>query len=687
MTIKKQTSINTLIFSSSANHCEEISSHLKNLGLAIRHQQIDNSETLSDQINGKLWHLAIFSSELENFPVKQAIPMLTKQKTIIPTIYLAKDFSESKRLDMMRMGLSDCIAYENYDLLAWVIKRDQKMVASQLAEFDANKLVIETSKRNELLLDSSKDAIAYIAEGMHIYTNPTYSERFGYDNDDLGALTVMDMISSDATQNLKALFKKQSETGEEVEAVMQCRRHDDTEFEANFIISSAVYDEEECLQLLVREVADQTELMAKLKEVSSTDQVTGLLNRPALVKKLTQAVAHSEESGIDAILYFLEIDNFQQYQSEFGIAACDELLSGLGQWLNKTCPEQAKKGRINDSSFAVLLTESDSLPSELARKISSEIKDASFEISGQTINITLSIGTVTTTENQLEAGKLLAQAQAVCDKVKADGGDGFKIFNPTLDTLLTEQEKIIYDEFIEAKEANNIRILYQPMMPLKGSSNRQYLSFFRYLNNAGELILGDGIFSIFEKLGIDSEMDRLSIKTALQELAGKDKDKRLKLFSKLSPGTLVTEDLIEWLLDKIEKAEIETNQVVLCIEAETVNSYVNRVILLREALTDCQIGLCINNVGKTHKELLSSVKPNYITLSGDFIETIKTEGTEKVIGLTNAAQQNNIMTIATKLEDASTLAMIWPLGVDFAMGNYVSKPIKNMNYDFTENDF
>lgn len=687
MTDNKKSSINTLILSSSANECEELASKLKNLGLAIRHQQITNTEKLNEKLKEKVWHLALFMSSLDNVPVQQAIALLKSQKTALPTIYLSSEYTEEKRLNMMRMGVSDCLDRENIDLLSWIIKREQKMVESQLEAFDANKQILETSKRNELLLDSSKDAIAYIAEGMHIYTNPTYSERFGYDSDDLIALTLMDLVTASDTQKLKDLFKKQKDSGEEVEAIINCKREDGTEFESSFIVSSAVYDEEPCMQLLVREIADQTELMEKLKEANSTDPVTGLLNRPALLKKLSQAVTHADETGIDSILYFVSIDGYQNYLTEFGIAACDELLVSVAQWLSNNTPKDSEKGRISDSSFAILLNDSDNLPSELARNLCKEVKNTSFEIAGQTINITFSIGTVTTTENQLKADKFLAQANAICNKVKSDGGDGFKIFNPTLDTLLNEKEKAIYDEFVEAKEAGNVKVLYQPMMPLKGSSNKQYLSFFRYLNKEGQLTLGEGIFDIFEKLGVDAEMDKLSIKTALKELVSKDKDKRLKLFAKLSPGTLVTEDLLEWLLDAIEKAVIETNQVVLCIEAEVAHSYLNRVKVLREALSDCDIGLCINNVSKTDKELISSVKPNYITLSGDFIDIIKSDGSEEVTSLTNITNQNKIMTIVTKLEDASTLALIWPLGIDFAMGNYVSKPLEGMNYDFTENDF
>lgn len=685
--MKTTQSINTIVFSSSANEAEELASQLKNQGLAIRHELVANSEALSGALKSKTWQLAVFLEELAQLPTTQALSMLKQQKSALPAVFLCTDYSVAKRKEMMRQGLFDCIPETEIDLLALIIKRDQRMVTSEISQLAADKLLAETTKRNELLLDSSKDAIAYIAEGMHIYTNPTYSERFNYDEDDLIALTIMDLVSADDSQKIKDLFKKQKDSGEEVEETIRCIRQDGTDFEANFIVSSAIYDDEECHQLLVREIADDAELLEKLKEVSSIDQITGLLNRPSILKKMTAALASSSETGIDAILYFISIDNMQDYQNDFGIAACDELLEGVANWLKENTPEDASKARINDSSFSILLSDSEALPSELARSLCDDIKKTSFEVAGQTINITFSVGTVTTSDSDLEAGKLLAQANAFCNKVRADGGDGFKIFNPAVDSLLSDKEKQIHDEFIAAKEAGNIRAIYQPMMALKGSSNRQYLSFFRYLNEKGELILGDGIFDIFEKLGVDAEIDRLSIKAALSEMSESERDKRLKLFVKLSPGSLVSEDIIEWLLNRVENTVIETNQLVLCIEAQVAHSYLNRVQLLSDALKKCNLGLCINNVTIEDSGLVEQLKPNYLTLHDGFLEMIKEEGTEKVLTLTNMATQNQIMTIVTKLEDASTLAQIWPLGIDFAMGNYVSKPLKSMNYDFTENDF
>lgn len=683
----KPQSINTIVFSTSANEAEELVSQLKNQGLAIRHQLVDNSETLSKVLQTKTWQLAIFLEELIYLPTTQALSMLNQQKSALPAVFLCANYSIAKRKEIMQQGLFDCIPDTEPELLALIIKRDQRMVSSEIAQLAADKLVTETSKRNKLLLNSSKDAIAYIADGMHIYTNPTYSERFKYDEDDLIALTIMDLVSAEDSQKIKDLFKKQKETGEEIEETIRGLCQDGTDFEANFIISSAIYDDEECHQLLVREIADDAELLEKLKEVSSIDHITGLLNRPSMLKKMSAALESSGETGIDAILYFISIDNMQDYQNDFGITACDDLLQGVANWLKQNTPENAHKARINDSSFGVLLTDSEALPSELARSLCDGIKKTSFDVAGQTVNVTFSVGTVTTSDSDLEAGKLLAQANAFCNKVSADGGDGFKIFNPAVDSLLSDKEKHIHDEFLMAKDAGNIRAIYQPMMALKGSSNRQYLSFFRYLNEKDELILGDGIFDIFEKLGVDAEIDRLSIKAALSEMTESGRDKRLKLFVKLSPGSLVSEDLIEWLLNKIESTGIETSQLVLCIEAQVAHSYLNRVQLLSDALKKCNVGLCINSVATEDSSLVEQLKPNYLTLHDGFLDMIKEEGTEKVLTLTNMASENQIMTVVTKLEDASTLAQIWPLGIDFAMGNYVSKPLKAMSYDFTENDF
>lgn len=85
--------------------------------------------------------------------------------------------------------------------------------------------------------------------------------------------------------------------------------------------------------------------------------------------------------------------------------------------------------------------------------------------------------------------------------------------------------------------------------------------------------------------------------------------------------------------------------------------------------------------------MIQSIRPNYVAFDGQMIEVLKQQGTDKIVPLIQAAHSVEAKAIITNLEEASSLAQIWPLGVDFVTGNYISKPMSKLSYDFADNDF
>ncbi|WP_343987201.1 EAL domain-containing protein [Kangiella japonica] len=677
-----------LIFSSSPNDSEQVSSHLKNMGLPIRHQVISDSEQLKDAIELKHWQQALFIDELDNLPIKQALKQLKNQPIAVPAVLLTNDYSDEKRFEMLALGLKDCIPAGALDLLAMIVKRDQKLVESLQSLEQANKIVYETNKRNELLLDSSKDAIAYIHEGMHIYTNPSYIKRFGYEEDEIIVMTIMDIVADEEKDKIRALLKRQSQDGTEVSELIKGKTASGEEFEADFIISSAIYDDEECVQLLVRDIGDQQELMQKLKEMSKQDQVTGALNRPAFIEHLTKAVETSRQKDLDSALYFIEIDNFASYRNQFGIADCDVLLKDVSHWLHDKCHSTVVIGRISDSSFAILDADTNKPPTELPKFLIKDIEKQLFEISGQTLKVTLSIGGVPCTGHELEPGKILLHATTVAHNIQEKGGNSFQIFNPSIDSLLDEDERKIFEEFTNARDESKMTLFYQPMMSLKGSSSKQYMCYFRYQLSDGTWGLGEHIFPIFEKVGMDAEIDKVTLKHALKVLV-KDKEtgNNNKLFLALSPNTLMRDDLEAWLEKLVTAAGIDSGNIVMTVKSHMAQTYYKKVLELRDALKKNGIPLCLSGVENDNTELVRSIAPQYVAMAPNFIDTLKEHGADKVQSIVRASAEIQAKTIISNLEDASTLAQIWPLGVDFVMGNYVSKPIPKLNYDFADSDF
>ncbi|AOE49283.1 EAL domain-containing protein [Kangiella sediminilitoris] len=684
----KKSPINTIIFSSSPNDSEQVASHLKNMGLPIRHQVISDSEQLKEALQTKHWQQAIFINELDNLPIKLALKQLRSQPYAVPAILLSDDYNEERRFDKISQGLSDCIPTKSLDLLALLIKREQQLVNSLQSLEQANKIVYETNKRNELLLDSSKDAIAYIHDGMHIYTNPTYIKRFGYEEDEIIVMTIMDIIAEEDKDKIKALLKRQAQEGTEVSEALKGKTASGEIFEADFIISSAIYDDEDCVQLLVRDIGDQQELMKKLKEVSQLDQVTGALNRPAFMEHLKQAVTTARNHNHEALVYLLEIDKFTEYRSKFGLSDCDALLKDVAGWLRDHIDSSDVIGRISDSSFAILLDNTDKGPMELPKKLCEEVEQQMFEVSGQTLNVTFSIGGVPSKDNDVEPGKLLLHATTVAHNLQEEGGNKYQIFNPSIDSLLTEKERKIFEEFTMAREEGKMTLFYQPMMSLKGSPNKQYMCYFRYQLQNGSWGLGEDIFPIFEKVGIDAEIDKITIKHSLKVLA---KDKASgndnKLFLALNPNTLIREDLEKWLAKLISVSGIEPNNLILTLKGHIAQSYLKRVVELKNALRKINIPFCLSGIDIGDSELVKSIRPKFVIFAPTFVETLKEGGSEKVQSVIDASAEVEARTVISNLEDASSLAQIWPLGIDFVMGNYVSKPIPKLNYDFADSDF
>ena len=95
---------------------------------------------------------------------------------------------------------------------ACCMRRSVRRLESQLRE---------TERRCDSLLDSSRDPIAYVHEGMHVRANKAYLEMFGFEEfEEIEGMSILDMIAPDDADDFKALLK-QAVQGREAAAEAQ----------------------------------------------------------------------------------------------------------------------------------------------------------------------------------------------------------------------------------------------------------------------------------------------------------------------------------------------------------------------------------------------------------------------------------------------------------------------------------
>jgi diguanylate cyclase (GGDEF)-like protein len=177
-----------------------------------------------------------------------------------------------------------------------------------------------------------------------------------------------------------------------------------------------------------------------LKELSRTDDLTGLKNRRAFMECLTRRHKHAMRTGRTSALLFTDLDNFKMVNDVHGHQRGDEVLIMLAELLERSVRETDVTARFGGDEFAIWLDEinvADAITkTSLMIKASQSLEAHS---GGPDYPVRLSIGVAAfdpASGETLEA--LFARADAAMYQAKHDG-KGTYALAPPVDT--TEQQE------------------------------------------------------------------------------------------------------------------------------------------------------------------------------------------------------------------------------------------------------
>ena len=81
-------------------------------------------------------------------------------------------------------------------------------------------------------------------------------------------------------------------------------------------------------------------------------------------------------------------------------------------------------------------------------------------------------------------------------------------------------------------------------------------------------------------------------------------------------------------------------------------------------------------VGRDPVKLLNDIEVDFIKIDGSMMQGLSTSNSQqqRVKGLVEAAKSKKIETVAERVEDANTMAVLWQLGIEFIQGYFVNAP-------------
>lgn len=679
--------IRLLILEDSQNNAEHLVSILRNAGHATRAHRISSLEDLQESLQ-QTWDLCLAIPETSFMSATQACTLIGQARDL-PFILLLEEESTEARREALSQGMQDAVPVSAESLLTLAVKRELTNLTARRQQRIAEQALREAEKRCQLLLDSSVDAIAYVHDGMHIYANQAYLGLFGYDDpDDLAAEPMVGLIAAKDQSAFKDFLRHYMDRGECNE--MRCSGVDIEGRELPLLLtfSPATYDGEPCTQVVIRVETASAEFEEKLKVMTSQDLVTGLYNRNYFQEQLESISEHAVRLGRPSTLAYLSIDGFNSLQADIGIGGADLVLTDLAQILKESFPAETLMARFGDDACSILIEgQEPESQAEQLEQLRQRIESNLFEANGRTVQITVSVGVAAISETSPKPAEAIDRAHRLADQLSQAGGNAIKLFNP-LDELAHQANRGDLIALIQhTLETNAFRLLFQPIISLRGDNAEQYEVFLRLLNREGEEVPAGDFLPAAQEAGLAGTIDRWMIERAIKLLANhRNKGADTHLLLNLTGASLQDPELVPWISGLLKAARLPADAIGFQFNDADANTYMKQAKILTEAMAalHCKISLRHFGCALNPYAALKHLHVDAVKIDGSFSRDLSSpEAVETLKDMISALHSQGKLTIVPFVDSAAMIPTLWQAGANYIQGHYLQAPSDSMNYDFS----
>ena len=690
---KKAETIKLLILHESPDDGEQLMNLIRNSGRATRGQMIESSDSLVQALGAGQWDLMLLRPDANEVFAMECLKEVKKQSKDIPAILLVDEYDAEEVVEGLREGYEDVVVMDDQDRLILVIQRELRNLMERRARRTAELHLKEAEKRCAMLLDSSRDAITYVTDGMHTYANDSYLELFGYDDaEDLEGMPIMDMVAAKDHEEFKQFLRAYS-AGESDTNEFVCHGlcTDGTEIQARMIFSNATYDGEPCTQILIRTNQADAELQEKLKEISSQDLLTGLYNRSHFTQELDKVMQWAVTQSKTAALAYIQLDNFASVQSDIGIAGADMVLADIATLIRETLPEGTILARFGDEIFTALIKEKSLEDGRaIAESVRGAVEDHLSEVQERTVQVTASIGITLISENTDDAEEIITRAHQASEQVREDNplGNGVSVFDPASVKKIDPSDTgaVVQD----AIDKGLFKLLFQPVIDLRGGSGELYEAFLRMVDEDGKEVSPSDFLGAASQQDLSEKIDRWVILQSIKLLSDhRANGHDTKLIINITGESLKDQTLLPWLSVALKAARMPSDAIVFQFAENDATTYLKQAKDFTRGLKELHCKISISRFGCALNPFntLKHLEVDYLKVDGSFMKDIGSdESREALKEMVAAAHAQGKLTIAPFVESAAILSTLWQIGVNYIQGYYLQAPTEQMNYDFSSDD-
>jgi len=173
---------------------------------------------------------------------------------------------------------------------------------------------------------------------------------------------------------------------------------------------------------LQEELETKKVLEEQLKHQASTDSLTGIMNRRALMHVFDEEMKRATLSHSDLSCLIIDIDHFKKVNDSYGHHIGDKVIGIIADKMAQHTRTMDQIGRIGGEEFAIIMPNTDRGSAfQIADRLREYIAKDELAFDDKTIQVTVSIGLTHRKKGETDAQTILQRADAALYEAKRNG--------------------------------------------------------------------------------------------------------------------------------------------------------------------------------------------------------------------------------------------------------------------------
>jgi len=411
------------------------------------------------------------------------------------------------------------------------------------------------------------------------------------------------------------------------------------------------------------------------------DDITKLPNRFLFSQYLSKALIYADDTDGSLAVLLLDLDRFKAINDSFDHDEGDNVLRKVAERLKASLSESDTIARVGGDEFMLLLDRYKT-PRELTDIADKLLQAVStpFEINGQELQISASIGIAVFSQDGTDAQVLMKNAEIAMYRAKHNGKNNYQFYDAHMNVHTIE--RLAFEaQLRRALDNREFLVYYQPKVCVTTGKILGAEALVRWNHPENGIILPAKFITLAEEAGLVGRMGMQVLDMVCRDIVHfKSMNSEFGRVAINLSGAQFNDD---FLLDELQKVidfwQVQPRDIEFEITESMVMNNHERAIQHMDGLNAAGYTLSIDDFGTGYSSLayLKRFPVNSLKIDRSFIKDMPSDSNDTaiVLAIVAMAKTLDLKVVAEGVENATQLETLVSCQCDQYQGFYFSEAV------------